>query len=123
MSRQPVLRSYKLERVAQRLRSAGEHEAAVLIAQTLLELRVEVEMVNFVKDMDYGDFGEAALASLPNYNLVGRTLKLAEAMAGVRLRDDMPAAMVQLDAHIKRRNAVAHRGGPATAEDAGASLI
>lgn len=117
-----ILRSYKLERVAQRLRSAGEYEAAVLVAQTLLELRVEAEMANFVSDMDYGDFGEAALASLPNYNLVGRTLKLAEAMAGSRLRDDMPLTMDGLQAHIERRNGVAHRGEEVTAEDAAASL-
>ena len=79
-------------------------------------------MTNAVEVMDHGQFGQAALQLLPNFNLTGRTLKLFEAMAQVRLRDEIPDAMRALDAYIQRRNGIAHRGEEVTREDAAASV-
>ena len=117
-----IVRSVKLEREAIRLLAAGEHEVAVLLAQTLLELRVEFEMVDYVNTIDAGAFGAAALDGLPNYNLTGRTLKLLEAMAGVRLEGVYPDEMKALRDHIVRRNRIAHRGAEVTAAEARASI-
>jgi hypothetical protein len=118
-----MLRSYALEDEVQRLVRDGKHELAVLVAQTLLELRTEAELVNFVKHSQEQAMGEAALALLPSYNLAHhRVLPFVEALIGVSFRDHCPEALVELRAHVTRRNGVAHRGERVTKDDAQASV-
>lgn len=118
-----MLRSFALEREVQRLLRAGQHELAVLVAQTLLELRTEAELAHFVKRSEEPAMGEAALALLPSYNLGNhRVLPFVEALIGVRFRDHNPEALADLRAHVTRRNGVAHRGEQVSKEDAESSV-
>lgn len=118
-----MLRSFALETEVERLLREERYELAVLLAQTLLELRVEAELVDYFRTIGEERFGEAALGLLPSYNVGnGRVQTFFERLIGVKLREADAAAMDALGAHVRRRNAVAHRGEQVSAEDARASL-
>jgi hypothetical protein len=117
------LRSYALEREVERLLREERYELAVLVSQTLLELRVEAELVDYFDIIHEQTFGEAALGLLPSYNIGnGRVQTFVERLLGVRLQDEDPDAMTALRAHVERRNRIAHRGEQVTRKDGRASL-
>jgi hypothetical protein len=121
--RSPVLRSFALEREVERLLREERYELAVLISQTLLELRTEAELAHFAKTSMEPTMGEAALAVLGTYNLANpRVQRFVEAIVGVRFRDRCPDEFTALKRHVERRNAIAHRGEQVSAEDARASF-
>lgn len=117
------MRSFALEREVQRLLVEERYELAVLISQTLLELRTEAELTHFVENSQEPRLGEAALTVLGTYNLGNpRVQRFVEGLVGVRLRDRCSSEFTALKAHVERRNAIAHRGEEVDAEDARASL-
>jgi hypothetical protein len=121
--RSPVLRSFALEREVERLLSEGRNELAVLISQTLLELRTEAELAHFVKTSQEPSMGEAALAALGTYNLANpRVQRFVETIVGVRFRDRSREDFAALKSHVERRNGIAHRREQVGAEDARASF-
>jgi hypothetical protein len=64
-----MLRSYALEREVERLLEEERYELAVLLSQTLLELRVEAELVEYFDIIQEEQLREAALGLLPSYNI------------------------------------------------------
>jgi hypothetical protein len=65
---------------------------------------------------------EATLGLLPSYNLGSpRVQPFIETLGGVRFRDHCPEEVASLKAHMRGRNAIAHRGEQVTREDAQAS--
>lgn len=118
-----MLRSFALENEVERLLRGGQYDLAVLVSQTLLELRTEAELAEFVENSGNEEMGEAALTLLPSYNLGnGRVQAFFERLVGVRLRDHYPDELAALRAHVERRNAIAHRGAQVSREDARASF-
>jgi hypothetical protein len=118
-----MLRSYALESEVERLLREKRYELAVLLSQTLLELRVEAELVDYFQNIREERFGAAALGLLPSYNIGnGRVQTFVERLIDEKLRDADAAAMAALRAHVERRNRVAHRGEQVSEEDARASL-
>ena len=118
-----MLRSYALESEVERLLREKRYELAVLLSQTLLELRVEAELVDYFKILREERFGEAAVGLLPSYNIGnGRVQTFFERLVGERLRDANAGAMAALRAHVELRNRVAHRGEQVGEEAARASL-
>ena len=94
-----------------RLLREARYDLAVLVAQTLLEVRTEAELVHFVKHSQERSMGEAALGLLPSYNLANpRVQPFVETLVGVRFRDHCRDEFAALKAHMVRRNAIAHRG-------------
>jgi hypothetical protein len=121
--RSPIMRSFALEREVERLLREKRYELAVLISQTLLELRTEAELAHFAKTSQEPTMGDAALAILGTYNLANpRVQRFVEAIVGVRFRDGCPDEFTALKRHAERRNAIAHRGEQVSAEDARASF-
>lgn len=121
--RSPIIRSFKLEAEVRRLISTEQYELAVLVSQTLLELRIEAELAHFVEHSGDPELGEAALSILGSYNLGNpRTQRFFEQLVGVKLKDRAPKMLRELKAHVERRNRIAHRGDTATREEAHASL-
>lgn len=121
--RSPMLRSFSLEREVVRLLHNEQYDLAVLVAQTLLEVRTEAELAHFVEYSQEQAMGEAALGLLPSYNLGNaRVQPFVERLVGVHFRDHCPDEFASLRAHVKRRNAIAHRGEQVAREDAEASL-
>jgi hypothetical protein len=117
------LRSYALETEVERLLREKRYELAVLLSQTLLELRVEAELVDYFEILREKRFGDAALGLLSSYNIGnGRVQTFFERLIDAKLRDADAEAMSALRAHVERRNGVAQRGDQATEEDARASL-
>ena len=117
------MRSYALETEVERLLREERYELAVLVSQTLLELRVEAELVEYFEVSGERAIGEAALGLLPSYNLGhGRVQVFVERLVGVRLRDDHGDVMAALREHVERRNGIAHRGEIVSREEARASL-
>jgi hypothetical protein len=118
-----MMRSFALEAEVQRLLREERYDLAVLVSQTLLELRVEAELVEFFKNTGEQAIGEAALGLLPSYNLGnGRVQTFFERLVAVRLREDHGEVMAALRAHVERRNRIAHRGEQVSRDDASASL-
>jgi hypothetical protein len=118
-----MLRSYALETEVERLLREERYELAVLLSQTLLELRIEAELVDYFRTIDEERFGEAALGLLPSYNIGnGRVQTFFERLIDEKLRDADADAMTALSAHVKRRNRIAHRGEQVSEQDARASL-
>lgn len=118
-----MLRSYALETEVERLVREGRYELAVLLSQTLIELRVEAELMDYFETIGEERFGEAALGLLPSYNIGnGRVQTFFERLIDEKLRDANPDALAALRAHVERRNRVAHRGEQVSEQDARASL-
>jgi hypothetical protein len=118
-----MLRSYALETEVERLLREERYELAVLLSQTLLELRVEAELVDYFRTIGEERFGEAALGLLPSYNIGnGRVQTFFERLVDRKLRDANSDAMTALRAHVELRNRVAHRGEQVSEQDARASL-
>ena len=87
----------------------GRYELAVLLSQTLLELRVEAELADYFKTIREERFGDAALGLLPSYNIGnGRVQTFFERLVDEKLRDADADAMAALREHVERRNRVAH---------------
>jgi hypothetical protein len=124
LRRTPFMRSFALEREVERLLREERFELAVLVSQTLLELRTEAELANYVDVVGERTLGEAALDLLHNYNLAnGRTQKFFEQLVGVRFKDHCPQELAAVRAHVERRNGIAHRGEEVTREEAQGSFI
>lgn len=118
-----MLRSFALETEIERLLREERYELAVLLAQTLLELRVEAELVDYFRTIGEERLGKAALELLPSYNIGnGRVQTFFERLVSSKLGEADAAAMTALRAHVERRNGVAHRGERVSGEDARASL-
>lgn len=118
-----MMRSFALETEVERLLREERYELAVLVSQTLLELRVEAELVDFFRITGEQAFGDAALGLLPSYNIGnGRVQAFFERLVRARLRDEQPETMVALREHVERRNRIAHRGEQVSSEEARASL-
>lgn len=118
-----MMRSFALESEVRRLLREERYDLAVLVAQTLLEVRAEAELAHFVKHSQEPSMGEAALSLLGGYNLGnGRVQAFVEGLVGVRFTDHCGDDFRALQEHVKRRNRVAHRGEEVSAEDARASL-
>ncbi len=118
-----MLRSFALENEVERLLREERYELAVLVSQTLLELRIEAELADFFKSAGEEVLGEAALGLLPSFNLGnGRVQTFFERLVGVRLRDKYQDEMAALRAHVERRNGIAHRGEQVSRENAKASF-
>lgn len=118
-----MIRSFALEREVERLLNNDDSDLAVLVAQTLLEVRTEAELVHFVENSQERAMGEAALGLLPSYNLANpRVQPFVEKLVGVRFRDHCSEELASLKVHVTRRNAIAHRGDQVTRDDAQASL-
>jgi hypothetical protein len=112
-----------LETEVQRLLREERYDLAVLVSQTLLELRVEAELVEFFEITGEHALGDAVLDLLPSFNLAHhRVSAFFERLVGVRLSDDHGEEMAALRAHGKRRNRIAHEGAKVSREDARASL-
>jgi len=119
----PSLRLVRTRNRGERLLREKRYELAVLLSQTLLELRVEAELVDYFEILREKRFGDAALGLLSSYNIGnGRVQTFFERLIDAKLRDADAEAMSALRAHVERRNGVAHRGDQATEEDARASL-
>jgi hypothetical protein len=118
-----MLRAYALEAEVERLLREGRFELAVLLSQTLLELRVEAELVDYFETIGEQRFGDAALGLLPSYNIGnGRVQTFFERLVGDRLQEADAKAVSALRAHVERRNGVAHRGEQVSEQEARASL-
>jgi hypothetical protein len=118
-----MLRSYALEDEVERLIREKRYELAVLLSQTLLELRVEAEFVDYFKTIGEERLGSAALDLLPSYNIGnGRVRGFFERLIDEKLRDANAEAMASLRAHVERRNRIAHRGEQVSETEARESL-
>jgi hypothetical protein len=118
-----MLRSYALEREVERLLKEERYELAVLLSQTLLELRVEAELVEYFDIIQEKQLREAALGVLPSYNIGnGRVQAFFERLVDFRMREEDAEAMDALREHVERRNRIAHGGERVSREDAMASL-
>lgn len=105
------LRSYELQTEIGRLLGAGHHELAVLLSQTLLEIRVEAELIEYFEILQEDTFSEAAFGLLASYNIGNhRTRGFFETLVGVRLSEEDPKVMRELQLHNTRRNRIAHAG-------------
>jgi hypothetical protein len=116
-----ALRSYALESEIERLLRDEQYELAVLVSQTLLELRVEAAMADLAEGFQAESFGEAAFGLLSSYNLTGRTQQFLEEVLDTKLHQELPEEMQALKDHIELRNAIAHSGAEASEQEARAS--
>lgn len=117
------LRAILIEDEVRRLIAEEKSTLAVIVAQTMLELRVEQEAQTLAEGFDSGPFGEAALGLLSNMNLSNpRTKKFFEAALEVSFSEEMPEEMKALKAHSELRNRIVHSGETADTEQARASL-
>jgi hypothetical protein len=120
-----VLRSIQLENEARRLVREGHHELAVIVAQTLLELDTETELIHLM-DRIHGKGLSAAIVDLMPTNNVGhpKTRRFFETALGVKLPDEMGAEKWQrFKRHVERRNRVIHGAERITADEANESIL
>ena len=104
---------------AKKLHDAGYNEAAIVLAQTACEVCTERVMVAAAAA---GGKPRSKL-QLSNYNLDRTNVrKLYTEVTGQDIRQDDPGRWDAFQEHVKRRHKVVHRGQPATAEDASASI-
>lgn len=88
-----AIRAFSLEREVERLLHDEQHELAVIVSQTLLELRVEVEFDALAEGFQTDSFGQATLGLLGSYNLTRRTRRFLEQVLGTKLSEEMPEEM------------------------------
>jgi hypothetical protein len=117
------LRAILIEDEVRRLITEEKPTLAVIVAQTMLELRVEQEAQALVEGFGSDSLGEAALGLLSSMSLSNsRTKKFFEATLGVRFSEEMPEEMKALKVHSELRNRIVHGGETADAEQARFSL-
>jgi hypothetical protein len=117
------LRALLLEGEVQRLIAEESYSLAVILSQTMLELRVEREAKELAEGFDASSFGTAALGLLTSFNLLhGRTRKFFETALEVRFSEEMPEQVKALQEHAKLRNRVVHEGEDVGRDEARASL-
>jgi hypothetical protein len=117
------IRAFELESEVGRLLREGHHELAVLLTQTILELRVEAELSEHLKILGEDALRDAALELLTTFNIgQSYTKRFFERLVNARLSDVNPAAMRELQEHNERRNRIAHAGETIDEDDARASL-
>ena len=116
------MRALFLEREIERLLDAENYSLAVIVSQTMLELRVEQEVRHLAEGFDADSFGEAALGLISSFNLSRRTQKFLETALGIRFSTEMPAEIKALRTHYALRNRIVHEGEAADREQARASF-
>lgn len=117
------MRALLLEGEIERLIGEGNYSLAVILSQTMLELRVEREARELAEGFDSDSFGAAALGLFPSFNLTNsRTRRFFETALEVRFADVMPGEVKDLEAHAKLRNRVVHEGEEVGREEARTSL-
>jgi len=121
LHRQLLLRALELT-------DLGEHQAAILIAQSANELQIERAISALLSHRGIEpELGNAFLEFVPGYNLGPtnkRLRRLWESLSGdQKLVSLAPWRDGRLAAHIARRNAVAHRGATVSAREARDSIL
>jgi hypothetical protein len=118
------LRSFQLQREASRLANEGHHELAVIVAQTYLELRVEIELNHLAERVEGGNLKSAVIDLMPSYNIGnGRIRKFFETALDVKLPEALPDdGWQRFMRHIERRNRVVHGAQRVSLDDARESI-
>jgi hypothetical protein len=117
-----AMRALLIESEIQRLLDDEHYALAIVVSQTMLELRVEQEIKNLAEGFQSDTFGEATLEMFSSFNLNGRTRKFVELALGIRFVDVLPSEMEALRFHNERRNRIVHAGAAASGDDAHASF-
>jgi hypothetical protein len=118
-----IWRSFALEREIEGLLRGKQYALAVIVSQTLLELRIAREVDNLVEGFDADSFGEAAVGLLSSFNPGNqRTQEFFEAALETRFAQEMPEDWRALREHNRRRNNIIHEGAEVTEAEARESL-
>lgn len=118
-----IRRSFALEREIEGLLRDKQYALAVIMSQTLLELRIACEVDNLIEGFDAGSFGEAAVGLLDSFNPTNsRTKSFFETTLGVKLPEETGEDWPAMVEHNRRRNEVVHKGVEVSEAEARASL-
>jgi hypothetical protein len=111
----------ELRMLAKDLHQAAEqHDLAVLVAQTACEVFVEATIADLIRRRK-DPLADAVGEMLRGYSLMDdRGRAVWRALTGQRVEQE--PFWAHYKAHVKRRNAVAHRGYEVTPEEAAASI-
>lgn len=118
-----IRRTFSLEREIEEMLRAERYALAVILCQTLLELRVAVEVDNLLEGFDAGSLGEAAFELIDSFSPAnGKTKRFLETALEVRLPEEVGDSWQKLVEHNRRRNEIIHRGVEVSESEARASL-
>jgi hypothetical protein len=113
------MRSYSLESEITGLIREEKFSLAVLLSQTLLELRTEVELTDYLRNCPAPELERPVMKLLPGSNLgSGRVRRFAEGLGEIDFNAEHGEEFRQLGRHQQRRNAIAHDGAVVTREEA-----
>lgn len=106
------IRSLELKHEIEDLIEAGQYELAVILTQTLLEVRLEADLHAFADEFEEPKVLAAAIDLLPGFNLSnGRVRKFVEALIGNPIMDhDEADHWARLRNFQQLRNTLVHQG-------------